>query len=62
VTAGQKLIDRYAASIMPNYGQPVVPLTRGQGCQVWDADGKQYLDLIAGIAVSALGHGHPAIV
>ncbi len=37
-------------------------LAGGQGCQVWDADGQEYLDLIAGIAVSALGHGHPAIV
>ena len=36
-------------------------LARGQGCRVWDADGREYLDLIAGIAVSALGHGHPAI-
>jgi acetylornithine/N-succinyldiaminopimelate aminotransferase len=60
-SAGQKLRERYAASIMPNYGQPSVALVRGQGCQVWDADGGEYLDLIAGIAVSALGHGHPAI-
>ena len=37
-------------------------LARGQGCRVWDADGREYLDLIAGIAVSALGHAHPAIV
>jgi acetylornithine aminotransferase len=61
-SAGQKLRDRYAASMMPNYGQPSVALVCGQGCQVWDADGQEYLDLIAGIAVSALGHGHPAIL
>ena len=47
---------------MPNYGMPPVALSRGQGCRVWDADGRQYLDLIAGIAVSSLGHAHPAIV
>jgi acetylornithine aminotransferase len=62
MSAGQKLRDRYAASIMPNYGTPAVALVRGQGCQVWDADGQEYLDLIAGIAVSSLGHAHPAIV
>jgi acetylornithine/N-succinyldiaminopimelate aminotransferase len=61
VTGSQRLIERYAASMMPNYGQPSVALARGQGCRVWDADGREYLDLIAGIAVSALGHGHPAI-
>jgi acetylornithine/N-succinyldiaminopimelate aminotransferase len=56
------LRDRFAASMMPNYGVPSVALSRGQGCQVWDADGREYLDLIAGIAVSSLGHAHPAIV
>src|SRR5580704_11978040 len=47
---------------MPNYGVPPLAISRGQGCRVWDADGREYLDLIAGIAVSALGHAHPAIV
>jgi acetylornithine aminotransferase len=47
---------------MPNYGVPPLALTRGQGCRVWDEDGTEYLDLIAGIAVSSLGHAHPAIV
>ena len=47
---------------MPNYGVPPLAISRGQGCRVWDADGHQYLDLIAGIAVSSLGHAHPAIV
>jgi acetylornithine aminotransferase len=47
---------------MPNYGLPPVAIRRGTGCRVWDADGRQYLDLIAGIAVSSLGHAHPALV
>ena len=47
---------------MPNYGVPPLAISRGQGCWVWDVDGRQYLDLIAGIAVSSLGHAHPAIV
>src|ERR1700759_4291789 len=56
------LQKRFAAAFMPNYGVPPLAITRGQGCRVWDADGREYLDLIAGIAVSSLGHAHPAIV
>ncbi len=59
---GSELRERFAASIMPNYGVPQIALTLGRGCEVYDADGRQYLDLIAGIAVSSLGHGHPALV
>jgi acetylornithine/N-succinyldiaminopimelate aminotransferase len=55
------LRERYAAALMPNYGTPAVALARGRGCRVWDADGREYLDLFAGIAVSALGHAHPAL-
>ncbi|WP_051712988.1 acetylornithine transaminase [Spirillospora albida] len=47
---------------MPNYGVPPLALARGEGCRVWDEDGREYLDLIAGIAVSSLGHAHPALV
>jgi acetylornithine/N-succinyldiaminopimelate aminotransferase len=45
-----------------NYRQPPLVLTRGEGSRVWDAAGKQYFDLFGGIAVSTLGHGHPALV
>jgi acetylornithine/N-succinyldiaminopimelate aminotransferase len=58
----EALQKRFAAALMPNYGLPPVAITRGVGCRVWDADGREYLDLIAGIAVSSLGHAHPAIV
>jgi acetylornithine aminotransferase len=58
----ESLQKRFAAAIMPNYGMPPVAISRGAGCLVWDADGREYLDLIAGIAVSSLGHAHPAIV
>ena len=54
--------ERFGAALMPNYGVPPVALRRGQGCKVWDTDGNEYLDLIAGIAVSSLGHAHPAII
>ena len=46
---------------MPNYGIPPLALARGQGCRVWDADGREYTDMFAGIAVSSLGHAHPAV-
>jgi acetylornithine aminotransferase len=55
------LLGRFDAVMMPTYA-PAVPLVRGEGCTVWDADGRAYLDLIAGIAVSSLGHAHPAVV
>jgi acetylornithine/N-succinyldiaminopimelate aminotransferase len=62
MTATEHLQERYAAVIMPTYGVPQVALSHGSGCVVWDVDGNSYLDLLAGIAVSALGHAHPAIV
>src|SRR5215471_21202529 len=62
MTSNQTLQKRFAAAFMPNYGVPPVAITRGQGCRVTDADGREYLDLIAGIAVSSLGHAHPALV
>ncbi|MFI6520813.1 acetylornithine transaminase [Spirillospora sp. NPDC050679] len=52
---------RYEAAFMPNYGVPPLALARGEGATVWDVDGNAYLDLIAGIAVTSLGHGHPAL-
>lgn len=54
--------ERFSAALMPNYGVPPVALARGDGCTVWDLDGNSYLDFIAGIAVSSLGHAHPALV
>jgi len=62
MTNTETLRKRFAAAFMPNYGVPPVAITRGRGCRVTDADGREYLDLIAGIAVSSLGHAHPAIV
>ncbi|WP_395658673.1 acetylornithine transaminase [Nocardioides sp.] len=54
--------ERYAASLMNTFGPPRLVLTRGAGSHVWDADGREYVDLLGGIAVNALGHGHPALV
>jgi acetylornithine/N-succinyldiaminopimelate aminotransferase len=62
MTATDALRARWDAVMMSNYGTPPLALARGEGCRVQDADGTWYLDLIAGIAVSALGHAHPALV
>jgi acetylornithine aminotransferase len=56
------LQHRWAAVMMDSYGLPPLALVSGRGCRVVDADGSSYLDFIAGIAVSSLGHAHPAIV
>jgi acetylornithine/N-succinyldiaminopimelate aminotransferase len=53
---------RFGDSLMKSLSTPKVMLTRGEGCQVWDVDGKRYLDFLAGIAVNALGHAHPVLV
>jgi predicted acetylornithine/succinylornithine family transaminase len=47
--------------LMPTYGPPSVQFVRGQGVRLWDADGKEYVDLLAGLAVTGLGHSHPAV-
>ena len=54
--------ERYAASLMNTFGPPKLVLARGEGAHVWDIDGNEYVDLLGGIAVNALGHGHPALV
>ncbi|WP_030672663.1 acetylornithine transaminase [Streptomyces cellulosae] len=60
--SNEELTARWQGALMNNYGTPRLPLVRGEGAKLWDADGKQYLDFVGGIAVNALGHAHPAIV
>lgn len=62
MTRTQELAARWSAAVMDTYGVPPLALDRGEGCRVWDVDGTCYLDLLGGIAVSSLGHGHPALV
>jgi acetylornithine/N-succinyldiaminopimelate aminotransferase len=57
-----ELCDLGKNYLYPNYRQAQIVITRGEGALLWDADGKRYLDMVAGIAVSALGHGHPRLV
>ncbi len=46
---------------MPTYGAPAVRMVKGEGCRLWDEDGNEYLDFLAGIAVVGLGHANPEI-
>ncbi|GAA3110966.1 acetylornithine transaminase [Streptomyces goshikiensis] len=62
MTGNQEFAARWQGALTNNYGTPALALVRGEGAQVWDADGRQYTDLVGGIAVNALGHAHPAIV
>ena len=54
--------QRWAGALLDNYPVPPVELVEGSGSTVTDADDKQYIDMLAGIAVNALGHAHPAII
>jgi len=54
--------DRFADVMMGSLATPSVMLDHGDGCWVWDTEGKRYLDFLAGIAVNSLGHAHPALV
>ena len=56
------MINRWINSVQNNYGSPSIALVKGKGIVVTDADGKQYLDFLGGIATNILGHAHPAIV
>ncbi|TFD63398.1 acetylornithine transaminase [Cryobacterium ruanii] len=54
--------NRFADSMMRTFSPPLAMLVRGEGCYVWDDQGTQYLDFLAGIAVNSLGHAHPEVV
>ncbi|GAA0687601.1 acetylornithine transaminase [Kitasatospora atroaurantiaca] len=62
MTGNTELTQRWQHSLMNNYGTPRIPLVRGAGAKLWDADGKEYVDFVGGIAVNALGTAHPAVV
>src|SRR5436190_13287843 len=54
IATGRKLL-------LNNYNRAPIVMSRGEGCQLWDADGRRYLDMTAGIAVCVLGHGDPGL-
>ncbi|MGP1385976.1 MAG: aspartate aminotransferase family protein [Thainema sp.] len=55
-------IEDFNAHVMTTYGRFPIALERGKGCRVWDSDGNEYLDFVAGIATCTLGHAHPVMV
>ncbi|AWH95295.1 acetylornithine transaminase [Dietzia psychralcaliphila] len=62
MTDSTSLTARWDSALMRNYGTPPLELVSGQGVTVTAADGREYVDLLGGIAVNALGHAHPAVV
>lgn len=62
MTTGATTLDGSQEVLLGVYGRPRLTLVRGEGCYVYDADGGRHLDLLGGIAVNSLGHGHPALV
>jgi acetylornithine/N-succinyldiaminopimelate aminotransferase len=62
VTHTEELAARWSAVMMGNYKAPPVALARGAGATVWDVDGREYTDLLGGIATTILGHAHPKVV
>ncbi|MDQ6716559.1 MAG: acetylornithine transaminase [Actinomycetota bacterium] len=62
MTHADDVLARYRAALIPVFGAPQTVLSHGDGCYVIDVDGKRYLDLLGGIAVNTLGHGHPALL
>jgi acetylornithine aminotransferase len=61
-TPTSDLTERYTHALMNTFGPPKLALVRGEGTHVWDEHGKEYVDLLGGIAVNSLGHAHPALV
>jgi acetylornithine aminotransferase len=61
-TRTEELAARWSAVMMTNYRTPPVALARGEGATLWDVDGREYTDLLGGIATTILGHAHPKVV
>ena len=61
-TTSTAVLDTYVDSVMNTFGTPKRVFVRGEGCFLWDADGRRYLDLLSGLAVNALGHAHPTVI
>ena len=62
MTRTEELAARWSAVMMANYRTPPVALDRGAGATVWDVDGREYTDMLGGIATTILGHAHPKVV
>jgi acetylornithine/N-succinyldiaminopimelate aminotransferase len=61
MSSNSELVTLAHQRLYPNYRQAPIALVRGRGCEVFDADGRRFLDLCAGVAVCSVGHGHPVL-
>jgi acetylornithine/N-succinyldiaminopimelate aminotransferase len=62
MTSTEELMEREQKAIFQTYTRQRVAIARGSGARVWDVEGREYVDFVAGIAVNSLGHCHPAVV
>jgi acetylornithine/N-succinyldiaminopimelate aminotransferase len=62
MSSTQEILDRAQRVLIANYARQPVVMVRGEGSELWDADGKRYLDLFAGFGGAILGHCHPALI
>ncbi len=62
MNAATQTIEAASPHVMNTYARVPIALSHGQGCRVWDVNGRQYLDALGGIAVNTLGHNHPKLV
>ena len=56
------VLEAYSESVMNTFGTPKRVFVRGEACNLWDAEGRRYLDLLSGLAVNVLGHAHPTVL
>jgi len=61
MSSSEQLIASGRKLLINNYGRAPIVMSRGEGCVLWDSDGRRFLDMTAGIAVCILGHGHPGL-
>lgn len=61
-TGSEAMLASYQQHLMNTFGTPKRVFVRGEGCYVWDAEGRKYLDMLSGLAVNGLGHAHPTLL
>ena len=62
MSENSNIAERFTKVLTPNYRAPAIAIVRGEGCKLYDAEGREYLDMMGGIATVVLGHCHPRIV
>src|SRR3954452_1291525 len=62
MSESQSIVDRANEVLIGNYARIPIVMQRGEGAQLWDVEGKKYIDLFAGFGGCILGHSHPALI